>query len=322
MASKVKRMFSSIITKQDDFLDMPLSAQALYFHINMEADDEGFVSNVKSLRRQVRSSEDDLKILVAKRYLLTFESGVVVIKHWLIHNTIRQDRVIETTYKEEKRQLSIKENMSYTENIGGVGHLTDICQTLDGHMTDTCRTLDGHLTDNCQPNLTNLYLSNNIYNKDNIKDNKNIKDKDIKDKDSLLFDNSISKSNIYINKKEEIETKELKENTTKEKQENKEQQEKVIISDVVGYLNYKCHTKYRINNTRTQSYIRSRLNEGFKLEDFKKVIDVKHKEWFGTEMSKYLNPETLFRPSNFEKYVNQAQVEGDNRWNKIDMEGF
>jgi uncharacterized phage protein (TIGR02220 family) len=266
MASKVKRMFSSVITKQDEFLDMPLSAQALYFHINMEADDEGFVSNVKSLMRQVRSSEDDLKILVAKRYLLTFESGVVVIKHWLIHNTIRQDRVIETTYKDEKKRLAVKENMSYTEKTGGVGHLTD-----------TWQTHDGHLTDKCPPNLTNL---NN--NKDIViyKEEENIKDiKDLKD-----F-------------KEEIKY-------------------------IIDYLNLKLDTRYRYNNTQNNKFITARIEEGFSVDDFIKVVDVKYKEWNGTDMAKFLNPQTLFRPSNFEKYLNQSQVEGSNRWSKIDMEDF
>lgn len=150
--AKEKRMFSSSITKHDDFLDMPISAQALYFHLNMEADDEGFVSNVKSLIRQVRASDDDLKVLLAKRYVLKFESGVVVIKHWLIHNTIRQDRLVETKFVEEKKQLDVKENGSYTEKKielslfeaekGGVSQVTDI------------------VTVNCPPNLSNLFLYN------------------------------------------------------------------------------------------------------------------------------------------------------------------
>lgn len=241
MANKTKRMFSSVITKQDEFLDMPLSAQALYFHINMEADDEGFVSNVKSLMRQVRSSEDDLKILVAKRYLLTFESGVVVIKHWLIHNTIRQDRIQETAYQEEKSLITVKENLSYTDNI------TPVLNEEKGGV--------GHMSDTCLPNLTNLNYTN-------------------------------------------------------------------LYKDIISYLNNKCNTRYRFNNSRTNSYINARIKEGYTVDDFKAVIDVKHKEWFGTDMAKYLTPETLFRPSNFEKYLNQVQVEGNNRWDTIDMEDF
>jgi uncharacterized phage protein (TIGR02220 family) len=94
-----------------------------------------------------------------------------------------------------------------------------------------------------------------------------------------------------------------------------------IYKDIIDYLNNKCNTRYRYNNSRTNSYIKSRLDEGFKVDDFYIVIDVKHKEWHGTDMAKYLNPETLFRPSNFEKYVNQAQVEVS-RWDMIESEDF
>ncbi len=111
-----KRMFSKQIIDSDAFLCMPLSTQALYFHLNMRADDDGFVDKPKTIQRMVGATEDDLKILIAKRYVLTFESGVIVIKHWRIHNTIRQDRYNQTVYLEEKSLIEIKENKSYTEN--------------------------------------------------------------------------------------------------------------------------------------------------------------------------------------------------------------
>lgn len=110
-----KRMFSKQITTSDAFMEMPASSQLLYFHLNMEADDDGFVANPKRILRTVGSSEDDLKILLAKRFILGFPSGVVVIKHWLIHNTLRMDRYAETGYTEEKKLLRIKENKAYTE---------------------------------------------------------------------------------------------------------------------------------------------------------------------------------------------------------------
>lgn len=110
-----KRMFSKQITTSDAFMEMPASSQLLYFHLNMEADDDGFVANPKRILRTVGSSEDDLKILLAKRFILGFPSGVVVIKHWLIHNTLRMDRYVETGYTEEKKLLKVKENKAYTE---------------------------------------------------------------------------------------------------------------------------------------------------------------------------------------------------------------
>lgn len=100
-----RRMFSKKITDTDSFLDMPLSAQALYFHLNMGADDEGFVDNIKKIQRSIGASNDDLKILVGKGFLIPFESGVVVIRHWRIHNYIQADRFQATIYQDEKEQL-------------------------------------------------------------------------------------------------------------------------------------------------------------------------------------------------------------------------
>ena len=109
-----KRMFNIQIVDSDAFLDMPLSTQALYFHLNMRADDDGFVGNPKKIQRLVGASEDDLKLLIAKRFLLVFEDGVIVIKHWRIHNTIKNDRYNKTLYIEELNQLKLKENKAYT----------------------------------------------------------------------------------------------------------------------------------------------------------------------------------------------------------------
>lgn len=108
-------MFSKQITTSDAFVDMPMSSQLLYFHLNMEADDDGFVSNPRRITKIVGANEDDLKILLAKRFLLAFESGVVVIKHWLLHNAVRKDMYVETQYLEEKKTLQIKENKVYTD---------------------------------------------------------------------------------------------------------------------------------------------------------------------------------------------------------------
>lgn len=109
-----RRMFAKTIIDSDAFLDMPLSTQALYFHLSMRADDDGFVNNPKKIQRMIGASDDDLKVLVGKRFLIVFESGVVVIKHWRIHNYIQKDRYKETSYTEEKALLSIKENNAYT----------------------------------------------------------------------------------------------------------------------------------------------------------------------------------------------------------------
>jgi hypothetical protein len=113
-------MFAKTIVTSDAFLDMPLSARCLYFTLGMFADDDGFVNNPKSIMRQVGACTDDLNILLAKRFILTFASGVIVIKHWKIHNYIAKDRYKETKYIEEKSTLSIDEKGAYTECIQDV----------------------------------------------------------------------------------------------------------------------------------------------------------------------------------------------------------
>lgn len=110
-------MFAKTIIDSDAFLDMPMSTQCLYFHLAMRADDDGFLNNPKKVQRMIGASDDDLKVLLGKKFLIAFESGVVVIKHWKIHNYIRNDRYKPTVYEEEKAQLKEKENGSYTLGI-------------------------------------------------------------------------------------------------------------------------------------------------------------------------------------------------------------
>lgn len=109
-----RRMFAKTIIDSDSFLDMPLSTQCLYFHLSMRADDDGFINNPKKIQRMIGCGDDDLKLLIAKSFLIPFESGIVVIKHWRIHNYIRSDRYKPTVYHDEAEQLVIKENKAYT----------------------------------------------------------------------------------------------------------------------------------------------------------------------------------------------------------------
>lgn len=108
-----RRMFAKTIIDSDAFLEMPTTSQLLYFHLAMRADDDGFVNKPKSLMRMVGCKDDDLKLLFVKKFLIPFESGVVVIKHWKIHNYIRKDTYTETKYKEEKSTLELDDNSAY-----------------------------------------------------------------------------------------------------------------------------------------------------------------------------------------------------------------
>ena len=112
-----RRMFAKTIIDSDAFLDMPLSSQALYFQLGMRADDDGFINNPKRIQRMIGASEDDLKLLIAKNFIIAFESGVIVVKHWKMNNYIRNDRYKETNYLEEKSKLQLKENGAYTLGI-------------------------------------------------------------------------------------------------------------------------------------------------------------------------------------------------------------
>ena len=118
-----RRMFAKTIIDSDAFLDMPQSSQLLYFHLSMRADDEGFINNPKSIMRNVGCKDDDMKLLIAKKFIIPFESGIVVIKHWKIHNYIAKDRFTPTKYQEERSRLELDENKSYTQCIQPVYEL-------------------------------------------------------------------------------------------------------------------------------------------------------------------------------------------------------
>ena len=108
-----RRMVSLKIVDTDKFLEMPQTAQCLYFHLLVRADDDGFIGSVRKIMRILGNTDDDLKILIAKQYVIPFQSGVCVIKDWLIHNYIRSDRYNETIYKNEKLLINKGEDASY-----------------------------------------------------------------------------------------------------------------------------------------------------------------------------------------------------------------
>lgn len=133
-----RRMFAKSIIDSDMFLDMPLSAQALYFHLSMRADDDGFINNPKRVQRMIGANDDDFKLLIAKQFIIPFDSGIVVIKHWRIHNYIRSDRYKPTIYSDEKATLSLVDGV-YTSGIPSDG------QTV--YQTDTQVRVRGRLED-------------------------------------------------------------------------------------------------------------------------------------------------------------------------------
>lgn len=121
-----KRMFRLDVLETDAFMEMPLTTQALYFHLNLRADDDGFIGNPNQIVKLIGAGTDDLKLLIAKRFVIAFEDGVIVIKHWRMHNTLSSYRYKETNFIEDKAMLKIKENKAYSLTSGD-----DIC---DEHL--------------------------------------------------------------------------------------------------------------------------------------------------------------------------------------------
>lgn len=143
-----RRMFSKVVIDSDTFLDMPLSAQALYFHLSMRADDDGFVSSPKRIQTYVGASTDDLKILLAKHFLIPFESGVVVIKHWKVHNYIQKDRYKETYYQAEKALLEeAPKTKEYTRKPNLDTNCIQTVSNLDTNCIQTGYKLDTQVRD-------------------------------------------------------------------------------------------------------------------------------------------------------------------------------
>jgi hypothetical protein len=116
-------MFSLSVVDTDLFLDMPQSTQNLYFHLGMRADDDGFVSNTKKIMKMIGATDDDIKLLIAKQYIIPFDSGIIVIKHWRMNNYLRNDRYKETNYKEEKKQIVVDDNLVYQMDTNGIHRL-------------------------------------------------------------------------------------------------------------------------------------------------------------------------------------------------------
>ncbi|NHI71373.1 DNA replication protein [Lactococcus petauri] len=228
-----RRMFSKKIVETDFFMEMSPTAKLLYFYLNMSADDDGFVGNPKTIKLISGATDDDLKILIAKQFIIPFDSGVIVIKDWKIHNYIQKDRYNQTQYLDEKKQLLVEENGSYTKCIQDVSKLD-----------------------------TQVRLG-----KDRLgKDNNNMSDKS---------------------------------------------DEVIPYSEIISYLNEKTGRGFR-NVDANKKLIKARWNEGFKVEDFKTVIDNMVTNWSGkifngVPAENYLQPKTLFS-NKFDNYLNQKPI--------------
>lgn len=245
-----RRMFSRQITDTDAFLDMPATAQNLYFHLNMHADDDGFLGNAKTIKRMIGASEDDLKILLAKQFVLIFPDGVAVIRDWHIHNYIQKDRYQPTVYEKDKKKLSLNNTKQY--EIQTHKKAVELVDQKDVSELDMPRT--------------------------NHADISNSEARIIKSK---------NRKNVTV----------------------QDTEPPIPYKEIIDYLNQNTGQKLKSTTKIYRQLIRARWGEGYKLQDFKTVIDNKKREWQGTEFWKYMTPKTLFASSHFDEYLNANKRE-------------
>lgn len=239
-------MMSKKIIDTDNFLDMPQSTQCLYFHLLLRADDDGFIQSPKSIMRITGCKDDDLKLLNAKGFVIGFETGVIVIRHWRIHNYVQSDRYSKSELPEAKC-VELK-NKVY-EVVG---------QPMNPDNT--------YMDTKCIQNGYNLDTQIRI---DKIREEENR----IETLCHVSHDD-VDKSHF----------------------------------EIIEYLNLKTGSRFKPTTKPYVQAIRSRLKEGYTVDDFKTVIDKKCREWQGTKLEKYLTPKTLFAPSHFDTYLNSNEM--------------
>jgi len=223
-----RRMFAKTVIDSDAFLDMALSTQALYFHLSMRADDDGFVNNPKKIMRMVGAGEDELKVLVGKKFIIGFESGIIVIKHWKLHNYIQKDRYKATVYHEEMNKIGTKDNNVYTmdtkcvqdgdtgkvrlgkdrlelgkDRLGKVSLYEHIIKHLNNKTAKSFRTSSKKTQSLIDARLKEGFTQDDFIKVIDIKCSKWIKDKNMKDylRPETLFG---SKFESYLNEKNDI----------------------------------------------------------------------------------------------------------------------
>ena len=159
-----RRMFTKKITDADEFISLPSSTQALYLHLTMSADDDGFNNQIQMAMYKAHAGVDDLKILLAKRFIIQFSNGVIVIKHWRMANALRKDRYTATAYQEELKMLKIKDNGAYSIEDDNVvaKWLPDGCQTVAPGKDSIDKDSIGDVSENKNNNKTYYGVHHNI----------------------------------------------------------------------------------------------------------------------------------------------------------------
>ena len=301
MASK--RMFSLTVIDTDAFLEMPLSTQALYFHLNMRADDDGFVGSPKIICRTVGASEDDLKLLIAKRFILLFEDGVIVIKHWRLHNTLSYSRYKETNYIENKALLKLKSNNAYTFDENGaeiddsrliasakrqsVSPKTNNRRTIDEHKTNTDKnSIDKNSIDKINNNILSEESDDNTNDTSKLIDSFSVNAVfELYDKICISFPKCVSKSD----RRKKMIKKRLEKFTIKDFEKVFESAE---ASDFLSGRDGKwtnCGIDWLLNETNMVKVLEGNYNRNKpKEKQNSKFNNFEHREYDYTEIEKRL----------------------------------
>lgn len=277
-----RRMLSRRITETDKFLAMPLSAHALYFHLNVGADDDGFIDKPRTIQRSIGASEDDLKILIAKQFLIPFDSGVVVIKDWRVHNYIQRDRYQETLYQEEKSALFLDESGSWQLKNGSCIHPVSNMDTQDRLELGKDRLeLDNNYT-RVAPEGQEVTLTPD-------------------EQASTLLPAGEQEGTLPF-----VFPDWLSKEAVEAVQHCKSKQPELRVP--IAYLNQVFGSHYRFVDSNIR-YVKARFKDGYSLDDFKTVIDKMVQAWGRDgKMQQYLRPQTLFGPK-MDSYLNW-QVSG------------
>lgn len=154
-----RRMFAKTIIDSDAFLEMPLTTQSLYFHLCMRADDDGFVNNPRKIQRIIGATDGDAEMLVVRKFIILFDSGVIVVKHWRMHNYLRKDRYKETVYQEEMKQLYVGENGAYHLKAGNQLATNGI---PNGNQLETQYRIGKDSKDNTISSFTNVQEEDSV----------------------------------------------------------------------------------------------------------------------------------------------------------------
>ena len=302
-----RRMFAKTVVDNDTFLDMPASAQLLYFHLAMSADDDGFVNKPKAVMRSCGSTETDLKLLAKNGMVIPFESGVAAITHWKLHNVIRRDMYTETKYLAEKRQLGLNEIGAYVLKKAEAeplqvsrGNIDEPLQASRGNIDEPLQASGGNIDESLQASRGNIDESLQA-SRGNIDESLQASGGNIDESLQVSrgnFDESLRQDRLGQDRIEQgrLEQGRLEQGRLEQDraEEDKAAQAASAAQTVVDRLNAAAGTHHCAGAKQTVALVKGLLASGHTEEDMLQVIGMACEKWKGTEKESLLRPSFLF----------------------------